>query len=258
MLAPNLCGVSDSVVEGFLTRGYAGLSSHQLFLDYCRFCQEKARELTNARVLLGDYITSCSGPDGQAQLDWTQEQSNWTAADVDMACFAWLKKWCAGCPRPGEPEAILNARHEARIPAPAQGRSEAPSAAVRNGGKQVIYLCQNHDRDTALTIKEDCDSNWNIAWICRDHGSLDFKKVGARGTIRYLAGDILAQGTDITTDTRWKQSRDGKTCHHSGSGYKGHLCLGTAAAAVKYLKQFFSVLACPANKTETQAWVDTL
>lgn len=258
MLAPNLCGVFDSVVEKFLRRGYAGLSRRQMFLDYCQFCQDKARELTNARVMLGDYITTCSDPYGRVQLDRARKQSNWTAADVDMACFAWLQKWCSGCRRSAEPEAIPHVCPEVPISAPAPEKSKAPSAADSLGGKQVIYLCQNHDRDTALTIKEDCDSNWNIAWICRDHGSLDFKQKGARGTRLYLAGGILAQGTDITTDARWQQSRNGGTCHHAGSGYMGHLRLGTATAAVKYLKRFFRVVACPGNQTETQAWVDAL
>ena len=116
MLAPNLCGVYDSIVEQFLLVRRPSVSSADLFLDYCLFCQEKARELTAARVMLGDFIAPCSGPAERVELDPGNTQSNWTAADVDMACFAWLQQWCSECRCAAEHEAIPHVCPEVHTP----------------------------------------------------------------------------------------------------------------------------------------------
>lgn len=112
-------------------------------------------------------------------------------------------------------------------------------------GKPTIYLADNHVRNVAFTLKEDCQTRWNNAWICRAHGSVNFKKSGAKRTSRFLVGEILRQGKDVTKLTEWKRSRQGETCCHSGNGYLGRLCLGSEAKALKFIKQFFNVLICP-------------
>ena len=122
--------------------------------------------------------------------------------------------------------------------------------------KRILYLCQNHRANQAVTLKEDCSSNWNLGWICRSHGCLDFKNNGARGTTRYLAGEIIALGGDVVGHANYNPSINGATCHQGGNGYLGGVTFGSVATAVRYLKQYFTVVACAYNKTETQAWID--
>ena len=148
------------------------------------------------------------------------------------------------------------------MPSPATASPSNLDNVVARGldqkSKRPIFLAQNHVRDTAVTIKEECGSRWNNAWICRSHGSLDFKNNGARGTTRYLIGEILLQGKDVTQHPNWELSPDGNTCHNAGSGFQGRLCLESVEDAVRYLKQFFNVRACDNNRTETQAWINKL
>ena len=121
-----------------------------------------------------------------------------------------------------------------------------------------IFLCQNHKHDRSLTIKEHCGSRWNIAWICRCHGRLDFKLNGARNTTRYLIGEIALASGNVVAHKDYKASPKGYTCHHAGTSYEGGICFGSVEAAVRYLKQYFTVIACEENPTNTQTWVDNL
>jgi len=120
-------------------------------------------------------------------------------------------------------------------------------------GKPTIYLADYHERNVAFTLKEDCHTRWNNAWICRAHGSVNFKKAGAKGTTRYLVGEILWQGEDVTSLPEWESSRHGETCCHSGTSYQGRLSLGSEARALRYLKQFFKVVSCPSPAQENKA-----
>ena len=121
-----------------------------------------------------------------------------------------------------------------------------------------IYLCQNHERDRALTLKEHCSTRWNIAWICRDHGCLDFKRKDARNTTRYLIGEIAVAGGDVVHHPNYYPSSGESTHCMAGSGYQGGIRFGSVEAAVRYLKKYFNVMACPENPTNTQPWVDSL
>ena len=129
---------------------------------------------------------------------------------------------------------------------------------LKAGEKPDIFLCQNHKKDRAVTIKEVCSIRWNIAWICRDHGRLDFKVNGARNTNRYLIGEIAVAGGNVITHPDYYVSRGGKTHCHAGTGYQGGIEFRTVEAAVRYLKQYFNVIACSENVTNTQVWVDAL
>jgi hypothetical protein len=122
------------------------------------------------------------------------------------------------------------------------------------GGKKkpTIYLADNQVRKVALTLKEDCQERWNNAWICRAHGSVNFKIAGAKGTTRFLVGEILCQGVDVTSRPEWESSKHGETCCHGGTGYLGRLRLGSEAKALKFLKQFFKVLDCPCPPKKKQ------
>ena len=252
MLAPQLAPVLDHLVDDFLVSHsvrYAHTSINGRFLGYADFCRSRALQLTGRKVKLGDILTPADL--GSLAKASKPAECRWTAADIDMACFAWLQGWCAA-----------GGASVAKI---APGRSiTSPTtvAPMASGGpdkksRPLIFLAQDHVRDTAITIKEECGKRWNNAWICRTHGSLDFKNNGARGTTRYLIGEILSQGVNVTKNPSWERSHNGKTCHHDGSNYQGRLRMGSVEDAVRYLKRFFNVQACD-NRTETQAWINTL
>jgi hypothetical protein len=124
--------------------------------------------------------------------------------------------------------------------------------------RPTIYLMQDHEDDNAVTIKEDCDSHWNNAWICRRHGNLDFKLPGVPNIKRYMKAEIQDQGHDFDNDHRWEHSHNHETCCMAGSGYEGRMKFGSVEKAVCFLKSYFNVVACDKNTTETQAWVNSL
>lgn len=258
MLTPEVSPVLDRVIDNFLVANgprYANSPIDQRFLGYADFCQARARRLTLASVSLGDFLNPANL--GTLTNTTIPAQHQWTAADVDMACFAWLQGW-----RAGGSVLATNSTQTLTIPSPTtigtttEGQRARETPNTRS--KPAIFLVQSHERDTAVILREACNKNWNNAWICRSHGSLDFKNDGAKGTTRYLIGEILAQGVDVTQDPDWEPSRDGKTCHHGGSNFQGRLNKDRVEDAVRYLKQFFVVKACPENETETQAWIDAL
>jgi hypothetical protein len=252
MLCPQWYPVLDSLVDDCLMandRHYAGIPIAQRFLKYAKDCRELAKQLTAARVSLGDYVGQ--GDLGELKQSDNPSQCAWTVADVDMAYFMWIKETRAfggkSKPKPRVSNNMPSATRKVFFDIGDKGR------------KPVIFLVQNHEQDQALTIKENCDMKWNNAWICRQHGSLDFKGPNAKGTTRYLIGEILQlHGVDVTQHPEWQSSNRGKTCHQDGSGYQGRLRMGTVDDAVRYLKTFFTVHACKRNKDETQEWVDKL
>jgi hypothetical protein len=258
MLSPEISPVLDGVVDTFLARNdtrCANSTIERRFLGYADFCRAKADQLARAGVMLGDFLV----PADLCKTKTTSDPSKcrWTAADIDMACFAWLKGWCAGMGASTNASTPTRAQSGPSTRAPTEAKRVA-TADAHNNLRPTIYLAQDHKWDTAVTIKEYCGRRWNNAWICRTHGSLDFKSQYARGNTRYLIGEIGRQGVDVTQDLRWVASDDGKTCHHGGSSYQGRLCMGSVADAVRFLKQFFVVRACRANRNQTQAWIDAL
>ena len=96
MLAPELSPVLDRLVDGFLvthSARYAKSSIDDRFLGYADFCQLKARELTSRKVKLGDFLMPANL--GSLITTANEDECRWTAADIDMACFAWIKGWCS-------------------------------------------------------------------------------------------------------------------------------------------------------------------
>ena len=126
------------------------------------------------------------------------------------------------------------------------------------GWKPIVYLCQNHKNAIALTIKDECGSRWNLAWICRGHGCLNFKLPNVPNVNRYLIGEIALAGGDVIQHADYVEAIGGATCHNGGVGYQGYIRLGSVEAAVRYLKQYFTVVACPGNATATQLWIDNI
>lgn len=255
MLAPDKCAVFDSLVEGLIRPHMPHASRLRMFLDYCDFCQNKAVDLTNNGIKLGDFASQCVKSEAEAEIDATGSQSKWTAADVDMAIFAWIQQWCC-VGKNMDQDRALHTEKEKKFSAEKQTSQHSTQKQPDSTKKSVLYLCQNHQLDQAVTIKENCDSNWNNAWICRTHGRLDFKEKGARGTTVYMIGEIQKHNVDVTIDKRWVASLNAQTCHHAGVAYQGGLKLGSVANAVAYLNQFFIIKACSCNKTETQEWID--
>jgi len=48
-------------------------------------------------------------------------------------------------------------------------------------GKRRVYLCQNHKTDQAVTLKEECNSHWNLGWILPRARQLDLSAENAWG-----------------------------------------------------------------------------
>ena len=224
MLAPNFCGVYDSIVERFLLVRRPGATSANLFLDYCLFCQDKARELTAARVMLGDFIAPCSGPAERVELDPGNKQSNWTAADVDMACFACLQQWCSECRCAAEHEAIPHVCPEVHTPP-----------------KTEIYL-QKTVKNTYTKIVNACGDAGNLGLITKS-GEL-WLIADKRPEKRYLIADIIAAGgPDLPNRPRFKTK--GGSTPAGGSGFQGGVSLGSQDNCRQFLSLWFIVRDCP-------------
>jgi hypothetical protein len=260
MLDPAISPVLDGIVDKFLVGKSvrsAQTSIEGRFLSYADFCQRKALQLRAGNVKLGDFLTRSDL--GVLRTSRRPRECSWTAGDVDMACFALIRGWVRSHPVGSAGSARSGSKQQGLPPRSPTKSAVLRSASLMNTNRPPVYLSQHHQNDTAVTIKEACGLRWNLAWICRDHGSLDFKRQGARGTTRYLIGEILDQGVSVTQDPRWVVSLHSQTCHHDGGGYLGGLRrMGTVADAVRYLKRFFDVRACSANTIETQDWIDAL
>ena len=130
--------------------------------------------------------------------------------------------------------------------------------------KPTIYLCQNHEHDNALTLKQNCNSDYNSGWICRAHGCLDLKQSGARGNHHYLIGEISAQEGNFTGHSEYYDSDGGQTHCMGGVGYFGGVNFGSVEAAISYLKTYFDLVACPKNQAQNenpladQSWIDSI
>ena len=135
---------------------------------------------------------------------------------------------------------------------------------MSNNNKNLIYLCQSHERDLAITLKEDCSSNWNLGWICWSHGNLDLKINGTYQTTRYLIGEIAASGGDFTAERGYTTDMAPETHCMNGVEYEGGVPFSSCENAVRYLKKYFEVIACPMNQGQVghptcdQAWIDAI
>jgi hypothetical protein len=129
-------------------------------------------------------------------------------------------------------------------------------------GRKRLYLSQIHQNDAAITFKERCDTRWNIGWACWDHGQVDLKVNGAYQANRYLIGEIADAGGDFLTEPGYTEESAPETHCCSGSQYQGGVPFGSVQAAIRYLKQYFDIIACPNNRglnghpTCNQRWID--
>jgi hypothetical protein len=152
MLAPHLSGVLDKIVKRHLTSCLPGASSSNLYVDYCTFCVEKAKELTTANVKKGDFIT-CAPGRSEPELGIGGTDCHWLAADVDMACFAWLNKWChsgtSGKISTSVKGEVNDERSVELPPTDVEGKQRSGHISE----KDLVYLCQDHKLDQAVTLK---------------------------------------------------------------------------------------------------------
>lgn len=142
--------------------------------------------------------------------------------------------------------------------------TQRPVKHTDNKQRKMLLLSQLHENDKAITFKERCDNRWNLGWLCWRHGQLDLKVNGAPNVDRYLIGEIADAGGNFTTEQGYTENTASKTHCCEGAGYQGGVLFGSVEDAVKYLKQYFSVQACPGNRglhghpTCNQQWIDAL
>lgn len=74
---------------------------------------------------------------------------------------------------------------------------------------------------------------------------------------RYLIGEMLEAGGNFTAESNYTDAPGGvPNCGVGGSNYQGGVRFDSDVDAVRYMKRFFSVMACPGNQQFNQAWVD--
>lgn len=117
---------------------------------------------------------------------------------------------------------------------------------------KTIYLSE-HNR--AYTLKESCNTRWNNAAICKAHARLDLKELNSRGNNLYIKRYLEVLDSNINL---MANNNDGATCCWGGMGYESRLEFSNLSDAVKYLKQYFIIVACDGNITATQSWIDRL
>jgi hypothetical protein len=128
--------------------------------------------------------------------------------------------------------------------------------------KNTLFLSQKHKADAAITFKEACSIRWNLGWVCWQHGQLDLKVNGALHTHRYLIGEIANADGDFLAEPGYTEESAPETHCRGGSQYQGGVPFGSVQAAVRYLKQYFDIKACPDNRglnghpTCNQQWID--
>ena len=228
MLNPENSAVLDSVINKYLLSDplFAHSSEEQRYLGYCDFCEVKALKLTAAGVKLGDYLTSkdvCT-----LQHTTKPAECRWTAGDVDMACFAWLQKWCPGV---------------------------ATSVNDSGGTSGLETVCTPHGNGKPLLkIQHSSPGYWGLRTECKSpHAEKGQNHWGNLSKPKSSLGVVLA----LTFDAVAKIALHGgnfpglpayKTGPNNGTGggktYDGHAPFGSVAAAIKYLSKYFDICAC--------------
>ena len=129
---------------------------------------------------------------------------------------------------------------------------------------RALCVFQNHPTDQAATLRENPNKKRNLGWICWDHGALCLKLKGVAHVTRHLISEIAQLGGDFKGLAGYSQDHAPST--HCGLcvGYEGEVVFGSMQEALRYLKQFFPLLAHPSNRglmdhpTITQSWLDAL
>ena len=128
--------------------------------------------------------------------------------------------------------------------------------------KNILFLSQRQKNDAAITFKEDCSIRWNLGWVCWKHGQLDLKINDAYQAHRYLIREIVEASGNFLMEPGYSEESAPETHCCGGAQYQGGVPFGTVQTAVKYLKRYFDIRACPGNTglnghpTCNQRWID--
>lgn len=214
---------------------------------------------TNAAIQnCADWFNQTYGnehPCGSGQLDWIQ-----AACDLpELIIQETLKELRLS------PIASSSAPNNAQRPAfkhqveVCAGCTEQTVAVGALTGKLTIHLEQGPKKYIKLVDK--CGGP-NEGMICL-HGNPHIWLKNQKPNRRYLIGEIAAAGGLFTNEAGYIAAPGGvPQCGVGGTNYQGGVSFGSVKDAVKYLKPYFSVQACPGNRglhghpTCDQAWID--
>lgn len=138
---------------------------------------------------------------------------------------------------------------------------EDAAAIGAHKGKATIHLEQGPKK--YIKLVDQCGRH-NEGMICL-HKKPHIWLQNQRSNRRYLVGEIAAAGGNFTTEAGYIAAPGGvPNCGVGGSNYQGGVFFGSVEDAVKYLKQYFSIRACPGNQglnghpTCNQQWIDAI
>ena len=139
------------------------------------------------------------------------------------------------------------------------GCTEQTVTVSARRGKLTIHLEQGPEKYIKLVDK--CGGP-NDGMICL-HGNPHIWLKNQKPNRRYLIGEVAAAGGHFTNEAGYVAAPGGvPNCGVGGTNYQGGVPFGSVEDAVKYLKRYFSVQACPGNRglhghpTCNQAWID--
>ncbi len=193
--------------------------------------------------------------DALQALGITVECSNWSDAsasadadtDDDDESGA-IRPACSSDVDSQSPEPIEETR-STELPS---SRKPAPSNESQVGRP----LVQLEEGPKAFIKVVDACGGGNDGMICLHKKTYLWLK-NQNASPRYLIGEILGAGGDFTAESNYTDAPGGvPNCGVGGSNYQGGVWFYSDVDAVRYLKRFFSVMACPGNRQFDQAWVD--
>jgi hypothetical protein len=122
-----------------------------------------------------------------------------------------------------------------------------------NKNKNTIYI-QEGPR-AFLKIVDQCGSRRNDGMICYKHVHIWLKNYLA--SPRYLIGEIAGVGGNFES-AGFISAGDGHATYPcvGGTNYQGGRLFDSVEDAIKYLKKYFTVLACDTNTEWTQLIID--
>jgi hypothetical protein len=229
MLDPVHCAVLDSLMEEYIElRITNNMSQFELWVCYSLFCQKKAEELTLANALLGDYLEDCDGQVLRTDA-LRKDATNWTAGDVDMACFSWLQNWCYK-----NEDLEISSLNSEVIP-PNKDTSSRTVAFDDDLVRPVVFIQEN--KMGSVSVKNQCSEKYNLAWVERGHLNLKLNFMAYLNTLR-------GEQPRIQDNPNWTLSANGKLHSGAGSGYHGYLKFDDNQEALNFLGQFVEIANC--------------
>jgi hypothetical protein len=139
------------------------------------------------------------------------------------------------------------------------GCTPKTAAIGAHRGKATIHLEQGPKK--YIKLVDQCGGH-NEGIICL-HKKPHIWLQNQRSNRRYLVGEIAAAGGNFTNEAGYTAAPGGvPNCGVGGSNYQGGVLFGSVEDAVKYLKRYFDIRACPGNTglnghpTCNQRWVD--